>query len=80
MDLLGVMFILFVVVPILAALSIPIAPIFYVIGILTILGGLLFSVDSKNKGAIIVTCLIVGLVLCLIGSGLDGQHVYDLLF
>ena len=80
MDLLGVMFVLFVVVPILAALSIPIAPVFYVIGILIILGGLLFSIDSKHKGTIIGTCLIIGLILCMIGAGLDGQHVYDLLF
>ena len=36
MDLLGVMLVLFVIVPILAVLSIPIAPVFYVIGVLII--------------------------------------------
>lgn len=80
MDLLGVMLVLFVIVPILAVLSIPIAPVFYVIGILIILGGLLFSIDSNHKSVIIITCLIVGLILCLIGAGLDSQHVYNLLF
>ena len=80
MDLLGVMLVLFVIVPILAVLSIPIAPVFYVIGVLIILGGLLFSIDSNHKGVIIVTCLIVGVILCLIGASLDGQHVYNLLF
>ena len=80
MDLLGVMLVLFVIVPILAVLSIPIAPVFYVIGVLIILGGLLFSIDSNYKSVIIITCLIVGLILCLIGAGLDGQHVYNLLF
>ena len=63
MDLLAVMFIMFIVVPILAALCIPITTLFYVIGILIILGGLLFSIDSKYKGAIITTCLIVGIIL-----------------
>jgi hypothetical protein len=80
MDLLGVMLVLFVIVPILAVLSIPIAPVFYVIGVLIILGGLLFSIDSNYKSVIIITCLIVGLILCLIGAGLDGQHAYNLLF
>lgn len=79
MDFFTVMIILFIVVPILAVLAIPVGPIFAAIGILIILGGLLgLCSDSEHKGAIVTTCLIVGFILCLIGFSMDSR-VYDIL-
>jgi len=80
MDFFAVLIILFIVVPILAVLAIPIGPIVIAIGVLIILGGLLgLCSESEHKGAIVGTCLIIGVILFLIGVGMDEQRVYDAL-
>lgn len=85
MDLFTVIFILFIIVPVLGVLSVSLTTILNILGWICIVwGGLMAlasdSISREKRWLIFILHGIVALVLFAIASSCEGQKIYNLLF
>lgn len=85
MDLFTVLFILFIIVPVLGVLSVSLTTILNILGWICIVWGGLMALASdsicrEKRWLIFILHGIVALVLFAIASSCEGQKIYNLLF